>query len=260
MSTLDLRVRYFQDSTPMGIPCREDGFVRREIDLALPIDQTAFVLVDVWNIHFIESWLERAKRVTREAIVPALDAARRIGLTIIHAPCPEVASQFPHLARHAPPEQVAPATWPPPEFRHREGDSAAFRGPRDQPPGTGAHWSALAPRLGMSPEITVLETDEVIATGQQLHVLLKERRILHLIYCGFATNWCVMHRDYGVRAMGRRGYNIILLRDATTGVEYPDTLASLMVTEGAIREIENQVGFTAANAAFIAACEAARQT
>ena len=29
MKTLDLRVRYFQDSTPADVPCRETEFVRR---------------------------------------------------------------------------------------------------------------------------------------------------------------------------------------------------------------------------------------
>ena len=58
--------------------------------------------------------------------------------------------------------------------------------------------------------------------------------------------------------MSRRGYNVILLRDATTGVEYPDTLESLSVTEVAIGEVENQVGFSASNGDFLAACAAVR--
>jgi len=258
-TTLDLQVRYYQDSTPAGIPCREESFERREIDMALPVEQTAFVLVDMWNLHFCESWLERAKRVTAEAVVPALAAARSLGLTIIHAPCPEVAKQYPQLARHKPPPDPPTPSWPPAEFRRREGEYVAFRGPRDQPPGIRSHWAPLARKLAMSPAITVLGDDEVIATGQQLHELLEARHILHLIYCGFATNWCIMHRDYGVRAMSHRGYNVILLRDATTGVEYPDTLQTLFVTEVAIREIENQVGFSASTAGFIAACAGVRR-
>jgi len=257
---LDLRVRYFQDSTPAGVPCREENFRRREIFMPLPVEETAFILVDLWNLHFCESWLERAKRVTVEAVVPALEAARRIGLTIVHAPSPPVAQQYPQLARHKPPPRASAPSWPPAEFRRREGEYVAFRGPRDQPPGIGIHWEPLAPKLGMSSAIEVLEDDEVIATGQQLHDLLEARGILHLIYCGFATNWCIMHRDYGLRAMRDRGYNLILLRDATTGVEYPDTLERLWVTEVAIREVENQIGFSASNADFVAACAAGSET
>ena len=209
----------------------------------------ALVLVDVWDNHFIESWLERAESVTREAVVPVLETARRIGLTIVHAPCPEVAAQYPQARRHRPPEPEPNASWPPAEFRKREGEYAAFRGPRNQPPGIPS-----IDNLGMSREIRVLDDEEVISTGQQLHELLEARRILHLLYGGFATNWCIMNRDYGIRAMAKRGYNIILLRDATMGVEFPDTVDTCFATEISIRDAEVQIGFTASNRDFLAAC------
>jgi nicotinamidase-related amidase len=212
------------------------------------------VLVDVWNVHFIESWIARAKDVTANAIVPALSAAREAGLTIVHAPCPEVARQFSQLKQHTPPKVLPTPDWPPPEFRSRAGEYAVYRGPRNQPPSIGIHWDGLASKLGMSPAIEVRDGDLVIATGQQLHELSEGRGILHLIYVGFATNWCVVGRDYGIRTMARRGYNIILLRDATTGVEFPDTLDNLFATELTIREVEQQCGFTASNEHFFAAC------
>jgi nicotinamidase-related amidase len=259
MSELTLRVRYFQDSTPADVPCREEHFIRREIDMVLPISATAFVLVDVWNVHFIESWMERAKKITVEAIVPALQAARQAGLTIIHAPCPEVADQYPQTKRlpsvsgGAPPPDES--DWPPVAFRRREGVYTAYAGPRNQPPGIAVHWDPLKHRLAVSPAIEVRDDDVVVATGVQLHSVLAERGILHLIYVGFATNWCILGRDYGIRAMARRAYNIILLRDCTTGVEFPDTLEDGLVTEVAVREIEQQFGFSASNEDFLKACQ-----
>ena len=255
MKTLDLRVRYFQDSTPADVPCRETAFIRREFEMPLPVDETALVLVDLWNVHFIESWIERAAQVTTECVVPAIDAARQAGLTIVHAPSPPVAEQYPQLKRHKPPEPSTPSAWPPSDFRSREGDYAVYRGPRSQPPSIGIHWDKLASQLAVSPAIDVQDDDFVIATGQQLHELLEERRILHLIFAGFATNWCVLGRDYGIRSMSRYGYNMVLLRDATTGVEFPDTYDNLFTTEIAIREVEQQYGFSASNADFFAAVE-----
>ncbi len=251
MKNLDLRVRYFQDSTPADVPCRETEFVRREFEMPLPIDETALVLVDLWNVHFIESWIERAKQVTVDCVVPVIDAARKTGMTIVHAPSPSVAAQYPQLERHNPPQPSTPNTWPPSEFRSRSGDYNIYRGPRSQPPGIGIHWNKLASQLSMSPAIDVKEDEFVIATGQQLHELMEERGILHLLYAGFATNWCVLGRDYGIRSMSRYGYNIILLRDATTGVEFPDTYENLFTTEIAIREVEQQYGFSASNADFL---------
>ena len=43
----------------------------------LPVEEPALVLVDTWDNHFRESWLERAERMTREAVVPVLHAGRR---------------------------------------------------------------------------------------------------------------------------------------------------------------------------------------
>ena len=97
MTTLDLTVRYFQDSTPAGVACREEHFRRREVSMALLVAQTALVLVDIWNTHFIESWRERAEHVTVAAIVPVLAAARQVGLTIVHAPSVRVAEWYPQV-------------------------------------------------------------------------------------------------------------------------------------------------------------------
>ena len=100
----------------------------------------------------------------------------------------------------------------------------------------------------------VREDEYVVATGDQLQEVAEERGILHMIFAGFATNWCILNRDYGMRAMAQRGYNLILLRDATAGVEFPDTVGEHFATEIAIREVEQQLGFTAANADYFAAC------
>ncbi len=87
-----------------------------------------------------------------------------------------------------------------------------------------------------------------------MHELLAKRGIMHLVYVGFATNWCVTGRDYGIIAMNRRGYNVILVRDATTGVEFHDTVNDLIATGVTIREIETKYGWSTTTASFRAAC------
>lgn len=259
MGTLNLKVRYFQDSTPEDVPCREENFIRRELDFVLPVKQTALVLIDLWNAHHIQSWIERAEAMTRDVIVPLIDKARKTGITIVHAPCPDVAEKYSVYAGHTPPPAPGPApTWPPPEFRARKGEYAVFRGPRNQPPGIDVHCRKLKPR-DISPHVKVLDSDFVIATGQQLHDLCEERKILHLLVAGFATNWCILNRDYGIRAMRARGYNTIILRDATEGIEFPDTLEKRLATELAVREAEQVHGFSASNEDFFAACESITQ-
>ena len=261
MATLDLKVQYFVDSTPADVPCREENFTRRELEFPLPAEETALVLIDLWNKHHIESWVDRAGRMARDVIVPLINKAREVGITIVFAPSPGVLQEVPDkysvyqgkgttaAAQTAPPE----ATWPPKEFVHRQGEYELFRGPRNQFPPISTHWPD-APVFDMAPCIHVRENDVVVATGEQLHDLCEERGILHLLFAGFATNWCILGRDYGVVQMRARGYNTIIMRDATEGVEFPDTLADRWATELAIREVEQRHGFSASNEDFYAAC------
>jgi nicotinamidase-related amidase len=237
----------------MDTPCVEANFHFVERALPLPVSETALILVDVWSTHYIESWLARAREVTRAKIVPVLEAARRVDMTVIHGPSPFVAN------RYADPPASAPATfsgpdWPPADFRgiYRSGRWEAFG--RNQEPVLPPTYKRYETELDIDPSVRPLPGEPVIHTGPQMNELLAEKKILHLVYVGFATNWCVIGRDYGIGAMNDRGYNVILIRDATTGIEFHDTVHSLTATEMTIREIETKQGWSTDAGAFIAAC------
>lgn len=264
-SQFGIKVQYYCDGTPPDVPCREENFKRRHLQFELPLQSCALVVVDPWDRHHIESWLERAGRVMSEFVVPTMTAARAAGMMIVIAPSPEVIHNHARWREQVYPKGVAEPPisarepdWPPPDFRRREGQYHGFRNPRSQPPGIDTFWKGTAEQLDISPVIDVQDTDVLVATGDQLHAQLRERNILHLFYCGFATNWCVLGRDYGVAAMTGRGYNPIILREATEGVEFPDTLSQRWATEIAIREVEQRHGFSAATSDFIAACDGLR--
>ena len=95
--------------------------------------------------------------------------------------------------------------------------------------------------------------DYVVATGDQLHRVLRDRKLVHLVYAGFATNICVRFRDYGLRAMHARGYQPILLRDCTSAIETRETIDDLLITRVVPRDVERWY-FTTDSAAFLAAC------
>jgi len=250
-NALDLPCRYYRVYTDPEISCDEGNFQFVERQLSLPIEQTALVLVDVWSTHYIDSWLQRATDVTRERIVPLLQAAREAGVTVIHAPSPFVVERHhPEFTpTPAPPEE--PSAWPPPAFRgiYRSGEYADFG--RNREPRLQDAITRYQTELKISDQVKPLPDELIIATGDQLHDQLAERRILHLVYAGFATNWCVIGRDYGIIAMNERGYNIVLVRDATTGVEFHDSVEDLTATEIAIREVETKYAWSTTTDAFI---------
>ena len=84
-----------------------------------------------------------------------------------------------------------------------------------------------------------VEGDEpVIAYGEEMHRYCKDNGILFLFFTGFNTNACILHRDYGTLEMGRRGYEIIMVRDCTTGMESFETHDDLWQTRGAVMILE----------------------
>lgn len=252
-----LPCRYYRVYTDLDVPCVERNFHHIERSLPIPVEQAALVLVDVWSTHYVDSWIRRASEIVLAKIVPLLDAARSVGLTVVHAPSPYVVKKGGYAT--AKPELATPSSgpgseWPPEDFRgiYRSGEFAVFgRLPESRLPKAYARYEK---EMDIAEPARPLPDEPIISTGPELHALLKERRILHLFYAGFATNWCVVGRDYGILAMNDRGYNIVLVRDATTGIEFHDTVDTLAATEMTVREIETKNGWSTTTAAFVRAC------
>jgi nicotinamidase-related amidase len=230
---------------------------RYEIDPA----RAALVLVDTWNKHPIRSHLEASGAIMRDRIAPLIAAVRSAGLPLFYAPSPDVVGSYPQWTRRfgGTPRPVAgPAArdWPPPELRARQGEWARYR---RLPGETPAAYEGPLPEWwqwdGIADSVAPRDGDHVVANGDELHELLAERRIAFLFYVGFATNICVLHRDYGVIAMGARGFLPILLRDCTVGIETRDTLEGHLTTRLAIQDIERRF-YTAESTDLIEACRA----
>ncbi len=222
----------------------------------------AVVLVDAWNWHPVRSHLARTADIVRERIAPLLAEVRAVGLPVIYAPSPSVAVRYPQwrsrFGDRPAPESTQPEPWPPPDLAARTGAYAAYHRRHAEYP---ADYDASSPRWGrrdsIHDSIAPEPDDLVVATGRELHEILAERRIGFLFYAGFATNVCVLGRDYGIRAMAARGYLPILLRDCTTGIEARESLPDLAATRLAIQEVEFFY-YSADSADLIAACRAVR--
>ena len=259
MPDLNLSVRYYALRMARGKRCDEKTFRHATLNWRIPPQEAAVILVDCWDKHYIASHEERSRKITLDRIKPVLEACRTAGVTVVHAPSPPTAKHFPQWIRYAGEAEIngagptaAPA-WPPQGFRQRQGKYAQFAKPKDP---VLDEWLKTHERL-IIPEIAPIEDDFVIATGAQLHRLLTHKQILHLFYAGFAANMCVPFRDYGMRAMKDRGYNIILLRDCTSAIEAHSTVADFQLTQDAIINTEMTVGHTCTSAELIKACCAA---
>ncbi|MDE2997985.1 MAG: isochorismatase family protein [Gemmatimonadota bacterium] len=258
MKTIRLDVRYYHLTRRAGVT--EGEFHLRTMRRDYPADRVALVLVDVWSDHYVSTHLQRGREITLERIIPVAEAFRSVGAAVIHAPSPDCAKRYQAWTRFAGDEEVfgrsapPPDDWPPAEFRSKTGEYEALaqpKDPRDQV------FDDIIRNRRIIPEAEPLEGDDVVVTGAQLHRLLKHRGILHLFYAGFAANMCVPFRDYGMRAMKDRGYDIVLVRDCTTAIEVADTSRNLDLSRAAVIDVEVNIGCTASHGDLVAACRQA---
>lgn len=244
---LSIKPRYYRWHVDPGQEWLEKNTGYARLDWEVPVSQAAVVVVDVWDRHYLKEPEERADRIIQERIRPLLTACRKAGLQIIHAPSPPQAKRCAawvgrtaqqKVAADAPTNNSGPAQsrpWPPPRFRGKSGPYQQYRRPQEP---MAADRARILKGISIHPDVMPEASDLVVATGQELHGVCRERRILFLFYLGFNTNMCLLQRDYGTMAMHDRGYEIIVLRDCTTGMESFETQDNLGQTRGAILFLE----------------------
>jgi nicotinamidase-related amidase len=234
---LHLRPRYHRWHVDAGKEWLESNTGYAQLDWTIPLPQVALVLVDVWSNHYLKDAAARAEAIIEERFVPLLAGCRKAGLQVIHAPSPPQALPHPNHVRG--PENARPATngdsWPPAAFRGKSGPYQSYRRPSEP---REPEVRAVRERLTIHPKACPVGSEPVVATGDELHALCREKGILFLLFAGFNTNACILVRDYGTLAMSQRGYEVILLRDCTTGMESPATQPTLGQTNGAVLFLE----------------------
>ncbi len=237
-----VRPRYFRLFTDGEVELAEENYRYHELDWTVPLPQCALISLDVWNYHFSRETFERIEEITANRIAPLVDACREAGLQVIHAPAGPVAQKHPNWVKLIPdeekPQSVWPDSpaWPPSEFRKKADNYAQYARPHEpQEARRIAHREQLR---DFHPAVRPIGDEAVVLNGEELHRLCAQRGILFLLYVGFNTNACIVMRDYGTLAMMARGYDVILVRDCTTGMETHETLADLTCTRGQIATLE----------------------
>ena len=240
-------IRRYVTHTAEGVPNLEAnfGYVHRSVEIES--GETALVLVDCWDNHYIESWLARAKEVMTDRLAPLAAACRDAGILVIHAPGKNVAKRYADWMEN-PEEWSRDQTdgWPPADFVARADGYANLHWAADpaMSPELADWMDYSSNRMMIYRDVAPVPGDDVIATGDQLHSLLRRKGILHLLYAGFATNWCVLNKDYGFRAMTWRGYNGVILRDGTTAVETHESYTTEQMRDFAVLTMEMTMGYS----------------
>ncbi|MCD2422475.1 isochorismatase family protein [Niabella pedocola] len=231
-TTLSIHPRYHRWYVDPGQDWVETNTGYATLNWAIPLSQVALVLVDVWQRHYIRDTEARIEAVINNNLLPLVSACRNSGLQVIHAPSPPVAQRHPNWVNLVPDTGASQKdSWPSAAFRNLSGAYQAYRRPQEP---RDAELKSL-PAHSFHPKMTPAGREAVVATGEELHRYCKQKGILFLLYAGFNTNACLITRDYGVLQMcNHYGYQVVIARDCTTGMESKDTHSSLSQTKGAI--------------------------
>ncbi len=209
--------------------------------LDLPLDQTVFLLVDVYGAEAEQEGVDitnlpgnRGRSILQDRIVPAKAAAVRAGLQIVYV-----------------------------TNRLRSGLSA------------GNEWRTMSLRTH---RIDVLDAwqwpNPHLSFPRAIAPSAGEPVVEKQVFSGFfETNLDSVLRGYGARSLVvvggdgliclgttvvdamYRDYRVVALRDAVITNEYPETRDGMWASWLAIRQIESAVGYTSSVDEFIAACD-----
>lgn len=245
--TLTLRGRYYRHYPPF------EPLGEAEEQLTLRIDETAFLLVDVYGKAYDEDFVPPADlpsfyvhkkddprgHIVRDKIVPAKASAKRAGLRVAY------------LTNY-----LSPGLSEGTEWRNMSIRTAGVDVLEEWQPPTPIleHADVIAPEAGEP-----LVKKQYYSGFYETHLdsLLRGWGVRTLIVVGFDSRICL--GTTVIDAM-YRNYRVVVLRDAIYTLEYPETQAGEWANFLAVRFIETNVGYTATTEDFISSCDTVAQS
>jgi len=193
-------------------PASQAGWQRQTLEFSRT--NTAIVVMHAWQppapgdqpgwVRAVP-YLTRARHILRQAFPPLLTAVRTAGLPVFH-----ITGQTPEPTLNLP-SIPTDSTW---ESLRAFRDQHVFPGTENT-----TDFAAGLQKRTLAPEALPLENEATAETNEALHRLCLQHQINHLIYVGFAINWCLLMSPGGMVEMKRYGYLCSTVAEATAAVE-----------------------------------------
>lgn len=227
------------------------GWKTTSIELAP--QHTALVVMHAWEAGTMEQWPgwrrcveyhPRALKILAEVFPPLLGAVRASALPVFHVVGGR--DYYSHLPGYqntvklaGPSPQYAPVAKDPvlerlETFRGKN----VFVGERNRPD-VDAGWKFL----DFAPEARPVGDEPIAEDAHQLAAICRARGINHLVYIGFAINWCLLMSPGGMVDMGRYGVMCSTIREAVTAVENGETARTEREKRQALWRVAINSGF-----------------
>jgi hypothetical protein len=226
------------------------GWKQAEIELG----PAALIVMHAWETGTPEQYpgwyraveyIPRAQKICREVFPPLLSAARDAGFPVLHVV--GGGDYYRHLPGYL--RAVELAGNPPAPLARVEPDAPlkALHKLRSESVFVGGHnapdvVSGFA-GLDFAPEALPRGGEGIAENTDQLMALCTDLGVNHLVYIGFALNWCLLMSPGGMLDMSRRGFLCSTIPQATTAVECRETAREERNKQEALWRIALAFGF-----------------
>jgi len=228
------------------------GWQTAEVELS--VEKTAIVSMHAWDCGTPEQfpglwrcteYIPRSHEICRTVFPPLLKAVRDSGLRVFHVVSDgEYYSDYPGYARAV---ELAGPDPAPPEYAPFDESLTALWTVKGEGSFVGKGNQEDVQRGYRAidfPEGARPVGDEGIAkNAHQLFALCKDAGVNHLIYIGFAINWCLLMSPGGMLDMSRRGFMCSTIPEAVTAVENKETARVELAKQLALWRVSVEFGF-----------------
>jgi hypothetical protein len=251
-----LNAHYYQQidaDLTRGVPAEGYGGWKQS-ELTFDRERTALVVMHAWDCGTPEKfpgwyraveYIPRAQRIAREVFPPLLSAVRETGFRLYHVV--GAGDDYKTMAGHL---RALKLAGPAPRADPIEIDDpvqaelARFRsenifvGTHNVPDVTAGFRD-----IGFMREALPRGEEGIAEDAHQLSALCRADGINHLIYAGFAINWCLLMSPGGMLDMSRRGVMCSAIRQAVTAVENKESARTEAHKEEALWRVALAFGF-----------------
>ncbi|MDW8320265.1 MAG: hypothetical protein RMM08_02785 [Armatimonadota bacterium] len=228
------------------------GWKRAEIEIDLA--RTAVVVMHAWHPRAREEfpgwyraveYLPRSAQICREVFPRLLSGVREAGIKVFHVV--GGGNYYQHLPGYQRTRDLAGESPPRPERMEPDHYLRQLWQFREERVFVGSHNQADVRRafeqLGFADEARPLDEEEIAEDSHQLFALCKYYGTNHLIYAGFAINWCLLLSPGGMAEMSQRGIMCSVFRQAVTAVENRETARQELCKQIALWRVALAFGF-----------------
>jgi hypothetical protein len=258
MNAVTLPTWYYEQGDAdysLDVPAKAYGGWQ-QANLPLSLEHTAVVCMHAWDCgtreefpgwYRVVEYIPRADAICREVFPRLFDAVRKSPLPLFHVVGGgNYYKDLPGYKHAVEMAELAPAPAPLEQTLEdpvHDKLRALECGPFQNAEHNRADIRRGFKRIDFAPNARPLGDEGVAENASQLFALCREANVNHLIYAGFAINYCLLLSAGGMVDMSRRGLICSAIRQATTAVENKESAREEFGKQMGLWRVARMFGF-----------------